>query len=85
MAETFQPIRAPVCRVIMDLAERRKVHDAKRRSGMERAAQDVADSWLVEQDRERVVNAIKRLAERTGESSAQAFVNGLLLQRSKRQ
>ena len=82
MAETFQPIRAPVCRVIMDLAERRKAHQEARHTATEAVTQDLKDSWLLEQDKKLVIAALDRLSKRTSEAFMQSFVQGALVKRS---
>ena len=82
MAETFQPIRAPVCRVIMDLAERRKAHQEARRTAIEATTQDLKDSWLLEQDKKLVIASLDRLSKRTSEAFMQSFVQGVLVKRS---
>ena len=95
MAETFQPIRSPVCKVITDLKQRREMHARKRRTSTQALAEDLKDSlkvmsaqteantFLLEQDKQLVMDAMSRLAKRTSEGMMQAFVTNVMIERQR--
>ena len=96
MAETFQSLHTPVCRVITDLAARRELHRRKRLTSQQAVTEDLKDSLRLmtdqteinrvelERDKQLVMDAINRLAKRTSEAMAQSFVSNVLLERSRR-